>query len=362
MKKLNIKQLLVAGLALTALSACHKEKQNPANTTPTAQRAGVYILNQGGFGSNNGSLTYYDYTSKNITPDIFTSANPTVTNGGQKSLGDTPNDIKISGSKMYIVVNVSNYLEVADAKTAKEIKHITFPSDSEPRDIVFNKNKAFISCYNGTVAVLDTASLTIDKYITVGANPEQMVISNNKLYVANSGGLQLTPANTVSVVDLNTLTETKKITVIASPVTMGTDNYGHVYAFSTGTYTGTVAPGLSIIDNSTDAVVSQNAISAAFNTQFILNGDLAYFITSDNKVMVYNTKTQTTTSTNFITDGTAITAAYGLGFDSTTGEVFVTDAKNYSSNGALFAFDKTGKKEYSITTGINPCAVAFVNK
>jgi YVTN family beta-propeller protein len=357
MKILKLKHLFIAAILLTVLASCHK-KEDITPDAPTAQRAGLYVLNQGGFGRSNGSLTYYDYTSAKLTADIFTTANA-------KGLGDTPNDVKIYGSKMYIAIDISGIVQVLDAKTAKIIKTLdmkTGTTSREPRSIAYNKNKVFISQYDGTVAVLDTATLTIDKYITVGRNPEQMVVSNGKLYVANSGGLSFgNPDKTVSVVDLTTLTETKKITVIANPVSIGADSYGNVYVFSTGDYA-SVAAGMTIIDNTTDVVKSQNATTGAYGTSFIVNGDVAYFLTSNNKVAVYNVKTQTITSANFITDGTTFTTAYNLAYDSLTGEIFVSDAKDYASNGLVYAFDKNGKKEYSITVGINPGAFAFVNK
>ena len=51
-----------------------------------------------------------------------------------------------------------------------------------------------------------------------------------------------------------------------------------------------------------------------------------------------------------------------LTVDSITGEVFIADAKDYSSNGTLYAFDKTGKKEYSVTVGINPGKMALLKE
>lgn len=356
MKLFKHYHFLIAVALVTILASCHKNSVTP--DTPTAQRAGIYVLNQGNLGSTNGTLTYYDYTSKKLTADIFSSVNA-------RPLGDTPNDIKIYGSKMYIAVDGSGTIEVLDPKTAKSIKQLVMKTGTvsrEPRSIVFNAGKAFISQYDGTVAVLDTATLTIDKYITVGRNPEQMVVSNGKLYVANSGGLSFgNPDNTVSVVSLTTLTETKKITVIANPVSIAADGYGNVYVFSAGDYN-TIKPGLTIIDNTADAVKSQNATSGAYGTSIIVSGDAAYFLTADNKVQVYNVKTQTVAAANFITDATVITTPYNLAYDSLTGEAFVSDAKNYSSNGALFAFDENGKFEYNIVTGINPGAFAFVNK
>ena len=358
MKQIKLNALFIAFALLTVLAACHKDKVIPNPGTPKAERAGVYILNQGGFGANNSTLTYYDYTTKQLTADLYQTINGS-------GLGDTGNDAEIYGSKMYIVVNVSNVIDIVNAKTGKLIKQDSMVNNKvgrEPRSVAFYKGNAFITSYDGTVAVMDTASLAITKYITVGRNPEQLVVSNGKLYVANSGGLSFgNPDNTVSVIDLNSLTETKKITVIANPVTMAADTYGHVYVLSLGDFA-SIKGGMTIIDNTTDAVKSQATLSLGYNIPMAANGDFVYYPTADNKIAVYNAKTQTAGAANFITDGTVITTPYAISVDSLSGEVFVSDAKDYASNGTLYAFDKTGKKEYTITTGINPGRITFVNK
>ncbi len=358
MKQIKLNSLFIAVALLTVLASCHKDKITPNQGTPKAERAGIYILNQGGLGSNNSSLTYYDYTTKQLTADLYKTING-------DGLGDTGNDAEIYGSKMYVVVNYSSVIDVVNAKTGKLIKQDSMINNKvkrEPRSVAFYKGNAFITSYDGTVAVMDTASLAITKYITVGRNPEQLVVSNGKLYVANSGGLSFgNPDNTVSVIDLDALTETKKITVIANPVTMAADNYGHVYVLSLGDFAN-IQGGLTIIDNSTDAVKSQSTLSLGYNIPMAASGDFVYYPTLDNKIAVYNAKTQTAGAANFITDGTALTSPYAIAVDSLSGEVFVSDAKDYSSNGTLYAFDKTGKKEYSITTGINPGRIIFVNK
>jgi len=356
--------LLIVPAAIALLSSCHKDKIVPQTDTPTAERAGLYILNQGGFGSNNSTLTFYNYTTKQLTADFYSSVN------GSK-LGDTGNDIAIYGAKMYIVVNYSSVVDIVNAKTGKLIKQDSIVNTAlkgaararQPRSVAFYKNNAFITSYDGTVAVMDTSSLAISKYITVGRNPEQLVVSNGKLYVANSGGLSTTGVfdNTVSVIDLNTLTEKKKITVTANPVTVAADAYNNVYVASIGDYN-KVAGAITVIDSKTDAVKSTITTTLGYGVPIAVSGDLVYYLTADNKIAVYSAKTQTAVQANFITDGTVITTPYAIAADPQTGEVFITDAKDYSSNGALFAFDKTGKKEYTITTGINPGRVILVNK
>jgi hypothetical protein len=357
----NFKQnILLAAAALSfVLASCHKDKKVLPAATPVTD--GLYVLNQGIFNDNNSTLSFYDYTSKQVTPDIFTTANG-------RGLGDTGNDIEIYGSKMYIVVNVSSTIEVVDAKTAKSIKQIKMFNGAtarEPRDIVFYKNNAFITSYDGTVAVMDTAALTVSQYITVGPNPEQLAIANGKLYVANSGGLNY-PAvdSTVSVISLSSLTVTKTIKVIADPVSVVADSFGNVYVLSLGVTNGstTINPGMTIINSATDAVTSQPAVNLGFNIPIAVQGNLVYYATSDNKIAVYNALTQAAAQVNFITDGTTITTPYAIAADATTGEVFVTDAKDYSSNGTLYAFDKTGKLEYSVTVGINPGRIALLKK
>lgn len=349
MKQFKLNYLLITLSFVTLLASC-KKNNDPTFVLPTQ---GVYVLNQGNFNQNNSTLTYYDYRDKTTAADIYQSANAT-------KLGDTGNDVGIYGSKMYIVVNNSNRLTIADAKTAKLNKQITI---SQPRYVVFYDKNAFVTSYNGTVSVIDTASLVITKTITVGRNPEQMVVSNAKLYVANSGGLDpnYNFDKTVSVIDLTTLTETKKITVTDNPISLAADNYNNVYVISLGNYAD-IAAGLTIINANTDVVKSQPDVNLGYNIPIVANGDYVYFPTADNKIALFNAKTQTMERANFITDGTTVTTPYALNIDKLSGYLFVTDAKDYSSNGSLYAYDVRGKKVYTVTTGINPGKIAFINK
>lgn len=348
MKQFKLNYLLITLSFVSILASCKKGKE-PDPVIPTQ---GIYVINQGGFGANNSGLTYYDYITKTTTSDIFQAVNGT-------KIGDTGNDVGIYGSKMYLVINGSDRVTVANAKTAKATAQITIPS---PRFVVFYGKNAFVTSFNGTVSVIDTTTLAITKTITVGRNPEQMAISNAKLYVANSGGLTFGNFDkTVSVIDLATLTETKKITVIENPVSMAADVYNNIYVLSMGDYVG-VAGGLTIISATTDVVKSTPAINLGYSVPILAQGDYVYFPTADNKIAMFNAKTQTMERANFITDGTVITVPFALAYDDLTRHIFVADAKDYKSNGSMHAFDATGKKVYTVTTGVSPGKIAFINK
>jgi YVTN family beta-propeller protein len=375
-KNLKLNAIFIALALLTVLASCHKDQMAPNSNTPPVGQNGIYILNQGdGYGSSikyNSTLTYYNYVPKTLVLDKYSAANG-------ESIGALGNDIELYGSKMYLIASVSSVIDILDPKTSKLIKQDSLVNDNiapsfymhfkEPRSIAFYKGNAFITTYDGTVAVMDTASLAITKYIPVGHYPEGLVVANNKLYVAAPGA---GADNTISVIDLNTLTEIKKISVIPNPINLVADTYGNVYVssyydaiFNVSRQTYPDPPtigGLTIIDSKTDLVKSQTPMSLAGNVPIAAQGDFVYYATLDNKIAVYNAKTQSLVRANFITDGTLITAPFAITVSSITGEVFISDAKDYVSNGSLYAFDKTGKLEYTLTAGINPGKILLLNK
>ena len=179
--------------------------------------AEMYILSEGLFNQNNSSLARYSFNQQKRTSNYFSANN-------QRGLGDTANDMAIYGNKIYIVVNVSSTVEVIDFTTGKSIRQIQMLRDNgssrQPRSIAFDKDKAYVCSFDGTVARIDTTSLEIEAIITAGRNPDDICVQNNKLYVSNSGSLDYSGPgvdNTVSVIDITTFKETKKIEVGPNP-------------------------------------------------------------------------------------------------------------------------------------------------
>src|SRR5450432_251323 len=346
-------------ITVSALMFSCKKNDAPPATVPKVT-TGLYVLSEGTFNGNNTTLTYYSFASSKATTDYFANSNGS-------GLGDTGNDILVYGGKIYIVVNVSSYVEVANANdAAKEIKKIDFKNGATPRQpryVVGYKNKVLVSSYDGTVAVIDTTTLLIEKNILVGANPEQLAVIGDNLYVANSGGLGAVPDSTVSVVNLLTYAETKKITVGVNPVDLVTDADGNVYLSCLGDYN-TIGPKLVKLNSVTGTVV-KSADTAVGKMKFY-NGLL--YVTGgylgSPYVRTLNPLDFSQTSPNFVTDGTTIITPYGINVDNASGDVYITDGKDYVSAGEVFCFDKTGKKKFSFSVdpGRNPNTVAFIKQ
>jgi YVTN family beta-propeller protein len=353
-------RFLFAALSGSLLFASCKKEDKPVIVIPETPIDGLLVLNEGSFFGNNTMLTYYDAATKTATTDYYRNKNG-------HGLGDTGNDFIKYGTKLYFVVNVSSYVQVTNS-AGTDIKKIDFLGvggvKREPRYIVPYKNKVLVSSYDGTVAVIDTTSLTIDKFITVGSNPEQMAVAGDKLFVANSGGFSYPVFDsTISVVDLASYTEVHKVKVGKNPGAVVADNAGNVYVGCTGNYS-TVGPTLVKINAFTHAIIK--TVDFPVGKMRFYNGYIyatpGYI--GDGKVKKIDPNTLAAVSSNFITDGTAVTSPYGLDLDTETGDVYISDNKNSTVSGEVFCFDKDGKKKFSFATtpGLNPNKVVIVRK
>ncbi len=378
MKKIHFIYLLILFMSL---SACREDEQiflsdsvQVALPMVGTRIKGFYQLNEGNMGMNRASLDYFDYTTGHYTRDIFSERNPEIV----KELGDVGNDIKVYGQKVYAVINVSNLIVVFDVRTARRIKEIEVPNC---RYLAFWKDKAYISSYAGPVQIdpnaevgfvaeIDTASLEVTRKVPVGYQPEEMVVHNEKLYVANSGGYRAPNYDrTVSVVDLETFKEKKKIDVAINLYRMAIDERGDIYVSSRGDYKNTPS-NLYVIDSTTDEVKQCLDLPVG---GMCVDGDklyyysVAYSMTSGGNKVTYgilDTRTKKQITDRIITDGTDedIMIPYGIAVNPETKEIFMSDAQNYVVTGFVYCFSPEGKLKWKTEGGNIPGHFAFITE
>lgn len=377
--------LLFTLLCLTALFACREiELVVPTEyelllgvpIDPDARPAGMYLLNEANMGSNKSSIDYVDFRNAYYVRNIYAERNPEVV----KELGDVGNDIQIYGNKLYAVINCSHKVEVMDVRTCKRIGQVDIPNC---RYIRFAKGKAYVSAYVGPVAIdpnaqlgavyeVDTASLAVTRKVTVGYQPDELEVLGEYLYVANSGGYRAPDYDsTVSVVEIYGMKQIQKIPVGINLHRIRKDRYGKLWVTSRGDYN-TISSRLYVLDrkdkNSKEMVVKDTLDIPC--SEMYIQGDSLYFYSVEwNKQTERNTvtygiidvRTSQLVTDHFITDGTEqdIVIPYGICVHPTTGDIYVTDAKNYVSSGVLHCYDRHGKKKWSVRTGDIPAHMAF---
>lgn len=344
-----------------------------AGETSTRIR-GLYVLNEGNMGSNKASLDYFSYETGTYLRNIYPTRNPGIV----KELGDVGNDLAVYGDKLYAVINCSHYVEVMDVRTARHVGSVDILNC---RYITFDQGKAYVSSYAGPVQIdpnarpgkvveVDTASLQITREVVVGYQPEEMVVCDGRLYVANSGGYRFPDYDTtVSVIDLETFQVIRTIDVAINLHRMVKDRYGRIYVSSRGDYYDQGAD-VYVIDSRTDRVVSNLGVPAS---ELCLSGDSLYmtsvewnYTTGSNAVgyTLYDVAREEVVSRQFITDGTdkRIQIPYGLAVNPETKEIFVTDAKDYVTPGILYCFTPAGELKWEVTTGDIPAHLAFTTE
>lgn len=358
MKRNVIKWLLPA---VVIFSACSKDDVVPGPPVLTPA-TGIYVLSEGNFNANNSRLGFYTFGTSTFTGDYFVQQNPAET-----GLGDTGNDGVIYGSKLYIAMNNSSEVVVLNASNGILLKRIPFGTGINkqyPRYAIGAKGKVYVSStMDNKVSIIDTTTLAVTGSISVGANPEGMAVVGNTLYVANSGGYNAVMDSTVSVVDLNTNLETKKIVVATRNLQkIEANSAGDLYVTGYGNFTN-IPASVSVINTATNTVKAE--LGAAYPYAFVrIFNDVAYFYNNyggAGVAKIYNTITNSLIRAEFVTDGTTITNPYGLNIDEQNGDVYVTDAKNFSSAGSVTCFDKDGKKKFSFSTtpGVSPNKILF---
>ena len=343
---------------------------------PDARPAGMYLLNEANMGSNKSSIDYVDFRNAYYVRNIYAERNPEVV----KELGDVGNDIQIYGNKLYAVINCSHKVAVMDVRTCKRIGQVDIPNC---RYIRFAKGNAYVSAYVGPVAIdpnaqlgavyeVDTASLAVTRKVTVGYQPDELEVLGEYLYVANSGGYRAPDYDsTVSVVEIYGMKQIQKIPVGINLHRIRKDRYGKLWVTSRGDYN-TIPSRLYVLDrkdkNSKEMVVKDTLDIPC--SEMYIQGDSLYFYSVEwNKQTERNTvtygiidvRTGQLVTDHFITDGTEqdIVIPYGICVHPTTGDIYVTDAKNYVSSGVLHCYDRHGKKKWSVRTGDIPAHMAF---
>ena len=381
MKKARL--FLLCG-ALVSLFACQKDPvpSKDAELTGTmvdvsAIPAGidkVFILNEGGMGSNNSTLDFLRISDGNYITGAFKKMNPDIGAG----LGDVGNDIVVIGNEVWMVINNSGIVEVVSAKDETEIAAVQVPT---PRNIAFDGTYAYVTSWAGAYANygadysitdfknpkgqvyrIDLKSKKVEGSVEVGYQPEGIACCNGKLYVANSGGIssQVAPDysydKTVSVIDTKTFKVTKTIDVQVNLKGVYSDGKGNIYVTTLGDYW-SVHSGVYIIDTSDNVKHVSDYVSVAS-----LYNDTLYCIGTEDEWdwsgapktwKAFSCKGDAKSSLNL---SLSETTPYGL--CALDGDTFlVGDAGDYFNPGTVTLYDKGGKV-WTVTAGVCPGHIA----
>ena len=378
----------LACLILATVSSCREDfyiipsQNQDTGVAPTrGDIVGMYVLNEGNMGSNKASIDFLDLDENKPTVhyhrNIYSERNPNVV----KELGDVGNDIKIYGNKLWIVVNVSNKVEVATVDSCKRITQINIPNC---RYLAFKDGFAYVSSYVGPVKLdqdvplgmvykVDTVDFKKKDSVVVGYQPEGLCIVDNKLYVANSGGYRAPNYdNTLSEIDLTTFKEIRKIKVGLNLHHCQVDHYGQIWVTSRGNYNDVPSRIYWLYKGHNQDYEVIDSIDTPVSGLSIVGDSLYYYGSAWNNATKQNTisyglinvRTHQTIDTNLFSspEVKSITMPYGIMVNPIERDFYLMDAKNYVSSGSLLHFKPDGTHDFTVQTGDIPGHATFVYK
>lgn len=314
---------------------------------------GVFILNEGGAGSNNASVSFLS-NEGNLENNIYATVNPTA-----GALGDTAQNIVIHGDYAYIVLNVSNTIKIVNSQTFQHVATIN-SGLSNPRYIAFSNGKAYVtnwgdggSATDDYVAVINLSTNTVETNIALAEGVERILEINGKLYVAHQGGYS--HGNTVSVINPITNTLEQTIQVGDVPNSM-VEKDGILYVLCGGKPNWTPSEtfgALVKINTATNTVIGQIDFPQKHPSNLKIDGNNVYYSINADVFKASITDT-TVPSTPFFT--LPPQNQYGIyGMEIINNKLYVGDAVNYVADGKVYVYSTTdGTLSNTYTVGKLP--------
>jgi YVTN family beta-propeller protein len=218
-----------------------------------------------------------------------------------------------------------------------------------------NTTSAYVtSLYSDSITIIDMASNTISGYINLRRTSEAIFTGNNKAYVANwAGGHEIMVINTLTnkVVD--------SIQVGYEPESMVFDRNLFLWVLCSGTYAGTDFAKLDQIDIFTNKVVKEYTFPTIQASPSCLKidalGATMYYLDNGVKAMEINLGKLPLSA--LIADPNS--SFYKIGINPVNGDIFVTDAVDYSSQGYVLVHKSDGTLISKEKADIIPAAMCF---
>ena len=348
-------------LAITSLVFSCSDDDTPTPEIPSSALDGYFIVNEGGFGNANTSLSYYDRTNDTILNNVFEQAN-------SRPLGDQTQSMTVIGERGFIVVQNSAKIEVINTTDFTSIATITEGIVSPRYLIGVSNNKAYVTDWgadgiSGTVKAIDLTSYEVTATVPVGEGPNGLVLINDEVYVANGGGFG--HDSTLMVLNVTTDTVTDTIVVGDNPSSLAVDAGGDLWVAGGG-----------LIRYADDFSIIEEESTPGFIVK-LEDGEIARRLTADqisagpSGITTNAARTDLyfrysggvhripLTATELPSQPLIDQNFYGLGVDPVSGEILGGEAPNFSSDGTFSRYSATGELIKTYTVGIAPNGFAF---
>ncbi len=309
----------------------------------------IFVLCEGNFGQSNASLWM-------VNPENTEVAGPIYQNQTGLTLGDIGQSMTIADDRLFVVNNNSHTIEEFSlgGEQVTHVKRIDL-SGASPRYMAVFKDKGYITAWNvNGIIVIDLKSYTIEDTIAIDGLPEMILVHENFLYTSVTMKPDWTADNRVIKI-YNDGTISKSFEVVKGPGQMVIqDNKLFVASIYYGSDWSTNA-GNSMIDLKTEKVESNDLGQT---------NDLGSDLLSYNNTIYRSYKGGIAPlNPNLTIDGTQVIGELGSTYSAAAFEKYIyLSETDYVAPDTVYVYDFSGSLIQNYIVGAIPGSFALFHK
>ena len=326
---------LVYLLVLISIFSCRKqeieEEPKLEEVVIVEPESRLIICNEGNFGWGNATISVYNIDKGTLSDSVFQKAN-------DFALGDVCQSATIYNDKIYVVVNNSAKIEVLNNVSYKVEASIS--GFNSPRYFLpIDSKKAYVSdLYADEIAVINLENNSVSSKIACKGWTEEVALINDKAYITNIESQYLYVINTADDA------KEDSIDVGFGVSSIQVDGQNRVWCLRGG-------DNPALLSLSSDNSVKDFPLasgSTPSKLRFSSTNNKLYFI--DTGVAEFDIGTETFKN-DFVENNDNV--FYGLGINPKNGDVYVSDAKDFTQNSTVHVYDKLGSFKTTFNSGVN---------
>lgn len=300
---------------------------------------GVFILNEGNFGTPNATVSFISTDFSSVYQDIFSSANAGA------ALGDVAQSMDFYNENAFVVMNNSNTVEVVTKKDFKKVFTIT-EQLANPRRILIENGKIFVTnALDNSVSIYDANTFNFISKVVLDFSPEFLVEEDNFVYVVPN---MYDSGTSVAVLNASNNALVKYITIESGVKGIAEAN-DKIYVLTSNT----AATKIFQINTQSNTVATTYTLGNITDANYLEYEDNQLYFTSNTGIYTFDVTANYFESTPIfhVVDNSWSTL---YGFSVIDNYIYTSDAKGFNQDGEITIYNKTGAVIKQFKAGIGP--------
>lgn len=329
----NSNCFIVFMLLILSVSGCKKNNDLPNGSGGDGQ---VFLCNEGNFGWGNGEISRYDAKTSQVENNLFQTVNAF-------SPGDVVQSMAADSSYYYIVVNNAARILAVSKENFSYSHTINIPGSSPRFLLEVPGGKAYISdLYANRIWIVNLSTRSVSGFIPMNGWTEEMVIAKGKVYVPVRTKLGGTVVQELAVINPATDQVERVVSLPGTPVSVSKESEERIWLLTEQQNSAARLMAYATdsesweLDTLIDGISSPKQIRCVPGDVYLLassvyryqQGNLTVFAAANGRNL------------------------YSLGVNAATGEVYVSDAKDYQQESRVYRYRSSGEEADQFDAGI----------